>query len=400
MPATKWDSSLIADKCVLLEYSVDPNDAQNQTIVRGYRGLSYASAATIKTALDAEKTVTDPVIDGVTFSGTWRVGTARIVRTESGPLAGSHEVQQNMKYGLNQACMSVVNERLVRSRSYPIEQNENAWMYYELIQSEKTKKWVGLSYAAAVSEYEYLWQCVYASDLSNTDVNVVREHQIIFVDSDYTNHVGGLKMKLHYQDDLLPTFHATLPYASYRIPPKVMTEIREDNVGKYYIVEVELQKQYTAWDDYEGEIQVIGYVDEGYIPVLTEITNPTFETWYEEESDGSYTMYRTLKETTAKPIKKYRKLQYAGMARVWNLPMVGDSTVTIYGITDPSTVIYAYTKFRIGNDVYRVKSDCSSSTDGGTTIWTVSITPEITEETEDLIDAGESKETQVYFEAL
>lgn len=379
MPATKWDSSLIADKCVLLEYSVDPNDVQNQSILRGYRGLSYAAAVTIKTALDAEKTVTAPVIDGVTFSGTWRVGTARIVRTESGPLAGSHEVQQSMKYGLNQVCMSGINERLVRSRSYPIEQNENAWMYYELMQSEKTKKWVGLSYDAALSEYEYLSKVFYTSNMSAADAvpsnpDTVHEYQIIYADVNKTCRSLFYYPGEHiyeYDDDTHPGYD------------------RFDQVyaaGNYYIISHAYANQ-----------TIVAY---GYYPTITVITNPTFETWYEEESDGSYTMYRTLKETTAKPIKKYRKLQYAGMARVWNLPTVGDSTVTIYGITDTSTVIYAYTKFRIGNDVYRVKSDCSSSTDGGTTIWTVSITPEITEETEDLIDAGESKETQVYFEAL
>jgi len=352
MPSNRWDTELLAAKCVLLGYTVEPNDIQNQGITRAWRGLNIGQANAIKTVLDAQTTVTDPVIDGITFTGTWRVGQAQIERIESGPLAGSHQVTQSIKEGNNTACMSVLNERLVRSRAYPLEQNENAWMYYELMQKEETKKWTGLSYAAAVTEYEYLWQIFRASEESKP----TREHQIIYADT-----TGIIAGPLHY-----PGYDSGSTYATLV-------------VGKYYIIGAELNFDETR-----------------VMPTITEITNPVIETWYEEERDGSYTMYRTLKSTTATPIMRNRVLQYAGMARVKGTPIVDDDEITIYGLNRATETIYQHAKFRIGSDVYRVTEDATAE-DGEVT---VSVTPLVTAATEDLCDAGVENETQVYFEAL
>jgi len=391
MPATKWDTSLTAANCILLSYSVNPNDTQDQTIVRGYKGLSYASAATIKAVLDAATTVTDPSIDSVTFSGTWRVGKAQIIRTESGTTAGSHEVRQSMKYGVNLACMSAFNERLIRARAYPIEQNENAWMYYELMQNEESKKWVNLSYAAAVAEYEYLWRYYDDDDIVRVNISTyyeynltVREYMIInIINAAWPYLVTGegnasVTMNLYYggSDVATKTFGLTASSPGYTV-----------ETGKSYIVGV-------AQD-----------VNDNYYPTLTEITNPVIETWYSEENDGSYTMYRTLKETSDTPFMKTRVLQYAGMARAYLVPAAGDAYVYIYGMNDEDTMIHQHAKLRIGNDVYRVTADCEgalydSEDEDSQWVWKPSITPEITAATEDLVDAGEANETQVYFEAL
>ena len=398
MPATKWDTSLTAANCILLSYSVNPNDTQDQTIVRGYKGLSYASAATIKAVLDAATTVTDPSIDSVTFSGTWRVGKAQIIRTESGTTAGSHEVRQSMKYGVNLACMSAFNERLIRARAYPIEQNENAWMYYELMQKEESKKWVNLSYAAALTEYEYLWRYYDDDDIVRTTVTfgpdpgqsrytyalTVREYTIITIlkatwPYSWNNDTNTpVTMTLYYggSDVATKTFGLTASSPGYTV-----------ETGKSYIVGV-------AQD-----------VNDNYYPTLTEITNPVIETWYSEENDGSYTMYRTLKETSNTPFMKTRVLQYAGMARAYLVPAAGDAYVYIYGMNDEDTMIHQHAKLRIGNDVYRVTADCEgalydSEDEDSQWVWKPSITPEITAATEDLVDAGEANETQVYFEAL
>jgi len=384
MPATKWDSSLTAAKCELLSYSVSPNDTQDQTIVRGYKGLSYASAASIKAVLDAETTVTSPSIDGVTFSGTWRVDKAQIIRTESGPTAGSHEVRQTMKYGLNLSCMSTVNERLIRARAYPIEQNENSWMYYELMQNEENKKWVNLSYAAALAEYQYLWRYYdnddfYTPPEESTKINV-REYTIINIVRTFT---GSVVMVLYYGGyDVGTGISFSLSGGNYTVA-----------VGKSYIVGVSLS------------VGTPPLSFDKWLPTLTEITNPLMETWYSEENDGSYSMYRNLKETSNKPYKKVRTLQYAGMARVYGLPSALDNYVYIYGMNDEDVVIYEHAKFRIGNDVYRVTADCSGdyydpNDDTTQWVWKPSITPVVTAATEDLVDAGESNETQVYFEAL
>jgi len=367
MPTTKWDTSLLPAKCILLEYSVDPNDIQQQTLVRGYRGLSYASAVTIKTALDAQTTVTDPVIDGITFTGTWNIGTSKIVRVESGPLSGSHEVRQGMKYGVNTACMSAVNERLVRSRSYPIEQNENAWMYYELMQKEETKKWVNLSYAAALSEYEYLWKIFQASILSKVALSPsqVREYQIFYCDS-----AGEYYIYPYY-----PGYDTAMPILKVTMV-----------LDTYYIVSVTLDG-----DDATA--------------VITAITNPVFETWYEQEADNTYTMYRTLKDTSETPIMRYRNLQYAGMARVYGIPSELDDYITIYGLNDDDATIYEHAKLTVGCDTYRVTADCTGERidpedDESMWVWIPKITPEITANTEDIVDDGEAYETQVYFAAL
>jgi len=401
MPATKWDSSLTAAKCELLSYTVSPNDAQNQAIVRGYKGLSYASAASIKAVLDAQTTVTSPSIDGITFSGTWRVDKAQIIRTESGTTAGSHEVRQTMKYGLNLSCMSTVNERLIRSRAYPIEQNENAWMYYELMQNEVSKKWINLSYAAALSEYEYLWRYYDDDDIVYRELNPlldirsyfidVREYMIITIlRGEWPSYYGGttaaVTMTLYYGGNSVITKSFGIeesgqgPAEGYPVDYTIET-------GKSYIVGV-------AQDD-----------NDNYYPTLTEITNPLMETWYSEENDGSYTMYRTLKETSNKPYKKVRTLQYAGLARVYGSPSALDAYVYIYGMNDEDVTIYEHTKFRIGGAVYRVTADCEgalydSEDENSQWVWKPSITPEVTAATEDLVDLGEANETQVYFEAL
>lgn len=359
MASNRWKTTTDNADAVLLHYGVAPNESNSQVLIRAWNGIDVTAADSLKASLDATTSVTDPVADNQTYTGTWRVSKNEIIREMGGTLAGSCRIVQQLGYGFFTACMSAANQRIVRVRAYPFEQNENAWMYYELMIKEETLKWVNLSYATAVSEFEYLWYVHGDLPTGASDMANMREHTIY-----------------------LPTTSPIAQYQLYYPGYTVGYRTNQCLAGTYYRVSASAEGGST------------------YYPHIsdTPLTNVVIEScWYEEEQDGSYTMFRTLKTLSGTTLtKRNRVLQYAGLTRVLGTVTEDDTSITIYGFNDTSITVYQHSKFRIGSDVYRVTTSANASSGQ----VTLAITPPITLATEEYVDACDTNEAEVFFDAL
>lgn len=328
-------------------YMVDPNNTNVRTLMRRHDGISRASVQGLKSTLDALTTVTNPKIDNVAWTGTWRVTKVEIEYVNDGALSGSASIIEILSTGLYDNA-SDANMQIFRIDSQAYEQVENPWMFYERYVKRETKRWLNMSLAGATSSYEKFYQILLTSTTSKTTM-----------DNDYT--------AAHYY------YNSTIIYADIVIPGGIGTTWQGvATQGKYYQVSCSL----------------------GFPVALTELTNPQIEqARYELEQDGSYTLYRTLYTMTAPALMRTRTLQYAGMVLTAGTPTEGSSSLAIDGLNTAAEVVYANATLRVNGDstIYRVTTNATASSGA----VTLTVTPNLTQAAE---DGGDNN--QIFFSAL
>lgn len=366
--ANKWRTTISDSDWTFGRYTVNPNDLSDETLVRRVRGVDRANVETLVDTLRAVKTVADPVADHVPYDGTFNVKSVDWVLDESGNTSGSVEITQTLARARNDYA-TTDNLKLVRSRAYPTEQSENAWMYYERFKEEETTKWRNMTLAAVsgavFNGLRRIW--TYADALAA----VVAEADTFSTptSTDYYHRKFTYNIFYCATNDLGFAHVGFTPSGGWV-------------AGKYYIggtpTYYERLGQTSWWFTWE------------------EIENPIIrECYYEENEDGTFDIYRVLETTTGTALVRTRPLQYAGMVRVKGEPVLDATTITLHGFIDQTTVVRQHARFRIGGDTYRVLADATAAAGE----VTLSIFPAVTQATEDACD-GTANETQAFFEAL
>lgn len=349
--ANKWRTTVLEANAVFVNYGVHPSDLSTEALTRKWTGIDRSVLYSLITTLRATATVTGPKADGVAYSGVWTVDSVDHVLDEGGNLAGSATIIQVLKKNVY-ALASPDNLTIVRSRAYPLEQNENAWMYYERYKSEVTKRWHNISAANIEAEYEKLRDIVFFTSTNHEldtdgDLYVVGYSKTAVV----VNGDGSPAMWAHVTSD------------------KTYWEPTLNSVGGWHIID------------------------------LVEIENPIIrECWYEQNADGTYNLFRTLEVTNSTAVMRTRALQYAGMTLTNELapPMEGDTTIYISGLNNLTETIYKNSRFRIGSDTYRVTADTVAS--GGNV--TVPVSPEVSASTETTCYTIDVSPVQIFWDAL
>jgi hypothetical protein len=341
--ANKWRTTVPEDNAVFVKYSVNPSDLPTEMLVRKWTGIDKSVLASLITTLRAVTTVTNPKADHQSYDGVWTVKSVEPNPDESGNTAGSGDIVQILFKGFSTA--SPDNLTIVRSRAYPSEQNENAWMYYERYKSEVTQRWRNINAANIVAEYDKIRR---------------------IKNSWYDLPVPGVSdlYSIIYADATNPTVWGIVKTAG------------------------------TFW-----ETELAGSIGAWHVESVTEISNPIIrECWYESNDDGTYNLFRTLETTSEPAIMRTRALQYAGVILTNEVqpPMESDTTIYMSGFNNLTETIYENAKFRIGSDTYRVTADTVAS--GG--IVTVPVSPEVLLSTETTCDTVDLSSVQIFFEAL
>jgi hypothetical protein len=311
--------------------------------------------------------VTDPKADGQPYTGTWTVDSVDPVLDEGGNLAGSATIIQVLKKNVYDYC-TPDNFEIVRTRAYPLEQNENAWMYYERFKKEETTKWYNISASSLDDLFDNMRQIwTYNSQAARK----IEEDDSYF---DPTYHVAYYYDRKHLYDIVVGDGSSS----------------RQPVIGEYYIAPTAV---------YEANAPVHGSVVSWWIPyaaVWTSLGNVIIrECWTEKNTDGTYNLYRSLETTSTTSIMRTRALQYAGMTLVQGAPMEDDTVLTIAGLNNLTEIVYKDARFRIGSDTYRVLAN--STAVAGTV--TVDVTPAVTADTETAC-YDNPNQVQCFFEAL
>ena len=370
--ANKWRTTVAEANAVLHKYSVNPSNLVTEVLVRRWDGIDRTYVDAARTILKAAKTVTDPKADNITFSGAWTVGNVWYDPVNGSNIAGSTSIYQELKVG-NNLYATPDNLSLVRSRSYPLEQNENSWMYYERFKTEDTSRWKNVTYAGLNDEvYEGL-------------------RQIRTYDAWVANRLA--------RDD---KFDRPPPYTIGYYDRLFLYNIIYDETGSYggassaglYYI---LSNPTYRLDPYDG-------LETSWFGTWTAIATPVIrEVWHEENEDGTYDIFRTLETTNTTAIMRTRALTYAGMILVQGLPALGDTTLTLWGFEKTTEKIYKHARFMVGSTTYRVTADatCVATDVGGVEKGqaTVSITPSVAQATEDSCDDYPGQ-VQAFFVAL
>lgn len=369
--ANKWRTTVTEANAVFVNYGVHPSDLSTEALTRKWTGIDRSVLYSLITTIRGTKTVTDPYADGQKYSGTWTVDTVDPVLDEGGNLAGSATIVQVLKKNVY-AYAEPDNVTTARSRAYPLEQDENAWMYYERFKNEITSRWHNLTYAGLIDE---VWDGV--RQIRNaTDFN-----SAVLADDDK---VVNVTWKYYHRKFLYDIIYIdALPFTPHigAAPHGGFAE------GKYYIPDT------AVWSAPYGyaETSTSWFFDH-----WVEVTDPIIrEVWYEQNTDGTYDLFRSLETTSEPAIMRTRALQYAGMTLLQGYPMLDDTVLTIAGLNNTTETVYANARLRIGSDTYRVL-DNSTAVAGQVT---VNVNPAITQATEDAADENPNA-TQVLWNAL
>ena len=375
-PNAKWGSTLAnAKSVVLLKHHVDPSFPTRETVTLGHMGLSRDAAFTLRTTLLARTTVAAPAIDFVSWTGTWRCISVDVDRVDNGPWAGSHMVVEVLGANFNDFCAYTGGNRIPgKLSSDRIEQVENGWMYYEWGITRESLSWVNLGQTAAINAGKSLARIYLASEMPATVTGIAADLPFFAEDG---------------SGNQLPYYSNMIVYGDVS-PAKTILE--RASIPRSPWATIYLGKYYTV---YAGVYAPFGTVIAGqYTPTAVELTDPkVIEAWYDLQDDGTYTIYRTLQTQAAAGIRRYRTLKYAGLVLTAGVPVEGNATISIDGLTNQTDVVYMYARFRVGTDsqIYRVTADVTASAGAAT----LAITPTITAETAALGDNA-----QIYFEAL
>ena len=388
--ADRFSTTIADNDWFLLNFTEAPGDSSTINLTRAVSGLSRLQAYAIRNTRSSTY-VEDPYVDGVAWTGTWKVKENGIRPVNEGTDSGSFMFYETIQFGSYSSCVDE-NEIFGRAGSEPYEQNEYNWMFYEWQRLDEAKSWYGIhkDYISYVQGYMNQIHKTSGSGLTmtlgtyldaGTDNNYVGIGNIVIYavnDGSFTFEAGraagggwntvelqnGVKV---YQD----TFRANL------------------TAGKYYLFSV---TRNGTTDDCYGFPETCGH---GEYPIysltLTELTQPQISRCYTEEAnDGTYRLHRSLRSFSSDYFLKTRGFKYAGLVTVYGTPILDDAEITLTGFLDDTDLIHKHARFQIGGDVYRVTADATVgeiTVDEATfTGVTLAITPTITQATEDLCD--------------
>jgi hypothetical protein len=373
--ANKWRTTVAEADAKLVGYNVNPSDLSTEALTRKWTGVSRAVVYSLIATLRATKTVTDPKADGQTYSGIWTVSSVMPGADDGGNTAGSAEIIQVLKKSIDSYATSD-NLVLVRSKAYPLEQNENAWMYYERFKSEETKRWHNITQAGLDDEvWDHIRQIRTYTAFAAA---VTADADTYTVLTDTHQYHRKFLYVIFYNDTRTGSeglYSAGAPAGGWV-------------VGKYYTPGT------ATWSkQFDGSLFPYSWFFDDWVEIATPVIR---DVWYEQNNDGSYNLFRSLETTSTTSLMRTRPLQYAGMTLVSGSPALDDTTITITGFINQTEVVHKNARFRIGSDTYRVTADKTASSGTATSI---AITPAITQATEDLCDETPNQ-VQVFWDAL
>jgi hypothetical protein len=371
--SNKWRTTVTDSTWVYVRYSINPSEPLSETLVRKIPGVDKSVLQGLIDDLRDDVVVVDPYADNQVYEGTWTVKSVEPVPEEGGNLAGSVSIIQTLSYG-NYNYAVPTNLKLVRARAYPIEQNENAWMYYERFKKEETKRWHNMT-KTGVDDYQAfdgMRQIFQSIDEFNTFLQDGNDYY------EYFDPLTGNKTIYYHRRYLNCIIYADRESVSLDAIEKILN-VSAAFVGKYIMLAT------ATWKiRYDG---LVALPLEWWSDNWEEIEAPVIrECYYEMAADGTYNLYRTLEETSDPAIMRTRQLQYAGMTRVIGYPMEDDTVITVGGFNDTDEIIYENARFSIGGTTYRVLGTEKCSDVDGKGQVTLDITPPITLATEEACD--------------
>ena len=251
---------------------------------------------------------------------------------------------ETIQYGSYSSCIDE-NEVLGRSQSEPYEQNENGWMFYEWQVFDEAKSWYNIRKDSIQRVQAYMKKIFKTSGWGDY-------LRIPGIDTDHVVNIGNLIV--YAEESGKSVFMAPVV--------RVLTK------GKYYLFNVT-----RDWRPNYPQYKL----------TLEELTQPQISRCYiEEANDGTYRIHRSLRSYSSDYFLKTRGFKYYGLVTVKGTPLLDDSQITLQGFSNETEVIHKHARFQIGGDVYRVTADATAV--GGEV--TLSITPTITQTTENLCD--------------
>ena len=373
----KWRTTIKDADWVYVRYSINPSEVATETLVRKITGIDKSVLRSLIASLRSETTVEDPYADNQKYDGIWTIKRVEPLPDDSSNTAGSASIIEELSYGHDDYA-NPDNATIARSRAYPVEQNENAWMYYERFKKEETTRWHNMTYAGIVDSqvFDGIRQIFTTSELNAFILAGKDTYHDFFGNTHYYRRrylyciVYADKDNEWVEAGRFSNFSKILTKGKYYIPPTA-TETGKDDSWTFGL----------NWDEIEN-------------PIIREC-------YYDRQEDGTYNLYRSMETTTNTADMRTRALQYAGMVLVSGLPILDDSVITLKGFLDVDEVIYKNARFRIGSDTYRVLGNETCTEVAGESVGqvTLDITPAITQATEDACDASENQ-TQIFWDAL
>jgi len=173
--ANKWRTAIADGLWVKEAYSDDPQNPSAKILVRAIYGLSRKVSDNIVDALNAIKSITNPVVNGAVISGTFRVIKNELRPSSDGNLAGSDTVIQTLGQGYF-TTLSASNRFLLKNIYSTEPQNENSWMYYEWGTILETSRWVNLSSTTIESLFPYITDVSFSTTRSTFCAPIVHEN--------------------------------------------------------------------------------------------------------------------------------------------------------------------------------------------------------------------------------
>jgi len=368
--ATQWFTTLDEDRAQFGDYRVNPEKATERILTRVWYGISKVAFPTLRATIDATTEITNPKVDNQTYQGTWRIKDMR-TQEGTGEFAGSLTVLQDIANELNDGP-GLKNEYLAGLQSDVYELSEYAWMKYTHTLKRTTKKWTNLTQTGAEDAFAYL------SELVSPEPSGAWYE--LSVRTGYSDYLGGA----------IPTAKMTGTWGS-----KYWNMVYWDAVAsawkivdglRYYNPTTERWRVSAIYSD--------GTADFTDQLTATEISQPHIESVrMQEEQDRSFTLYRTLSETTYPAVMRTIYYQYAGLILVAALPVEDATTISLSGFLNQTEKIYANARFRIAGDTYRVTADATCVAGA----VSVTVTPPITAAT---VTAYGDYDRMVFFNAI
>lgn len=183
--SNKWITEIADLKWVKEAYNDEPDNPSAKVLVRAIYGIDRTKTSGIIDTLNATKTVTNPVADGVTIYGpvvdgeytnsTWRVIKNESRPSDNGNLAGSDVIIQTLGQGYFTTLTSA-NKFVVKNQYETEEQNENAWMYYARGTVLETSRWVNIRSTAIAGLFPYVTEVAFDTALSGYSTPIIKEN--------------------------------------------------------------------------------------------------------------------------------------------------------------------------------------------------------------------------------
>lgn len=344
--ADRYSTTISDSDWFLLGFEESPGDVSTTVLSRAVSGLSREEAYAIRTARTGNNFVENPYVDGTQWTGTWKVKSATIRPVNEGTDAGSFMYIETIQYGSYSSCIDE-NEVLGRSQSEPYEQNEYGWMFYEWQVFDEAKSWYNIR-KDSIQRVQAYMKKIFKTSGSGDYLRIPG------VDTSHFVNIGNL---IVYAEESGST-------SFYGYGRAVFTK------GKYYLFNV-------TRDGTNPDGKPL------YKLRLEELNQPQISRCYiEEANDGTYRIHRSLRSYSSDYFLKTRGFKYYGLVTVKGAPLLDDSQITLQGFSNETEVIHKHARFQIGGDVYRVTDDATAV--GGEV--TLSITPTITQTTENLCD--------------